>query len=98
MVQLTKQAYIQLRWDSRYWHRQHDRSLARESALKQENERLQARIRDLEQRLYGKRSEKSVTQSEAQTNAGKSSHSRGQAPNSQEHGRTSRPHLPITEE
>lgn len=98
MVQLTKQKYIQLKWDSRYWHRQHDRALSREAALKQENEGLQAQIRNLKQRLYGKRSEKTVTQSEVQTNAGKSSRSRGQAPNSQGHGRTSRPHLPITEE
>ena len=98
MVQLTKQKYIQLKWDSRYWHRQHDRAKSREAALKQENEGLQAQIRDLKQRLYGKRSEKTVTQSEVQTNAGKASRARGQAPNSQGHGRTSRPHLPITEE
>ena len=98
MVQLTKQAYIQLKWDSRYWRRQHDRAIAREAVLKQENERLQAVIRDLKQRLYGKRSEKTVTQSEAQTNEGKSLRPRGQAPNTQGHGRTLRPHLPITEE
>ena len=41
-VQLSKQAYIQLKWDSRYWQRQHDRAIAREAVLKQENERLQA--------------------------------------------------------
>jgi len=98
MVQLTKQAYIQLKWDSRYWRRQHDRALVREAALKQENERLQARIRDLEQRLYGKRSEKTTTTSEAQTDEGKSSRPRGQKPNSQGHGRTERPHLPVIEE
>jgi transposase len=98
MVQLTKQDYIQLKWDSRYWRRQHDRSLAREAALKQENERLQAQVRDLKQRLYGKRSEKTVTQSEALPNAGKSSRPRGQKPNSQGHGRTERPHLPVIEE
>ena len=66
--------------------------------LKQENERLQAVIRDLKQRLYGKRSEKTATQTEAQTHESPSSRSRGQAPNSQGHGRTLRPHLPITEE
>jgi len=65
MVQLSKQAYIQLKWDSRYWRRQHDRAIAREAVLKQENERLQAVIRDLKQRLYGKRSEKTATQTEA---------------------------------
>lgn len=98
MVQLSKQEYIQLKWDSRYWRRQHDRAIAREAVLKQENELLQAQIRDLKQRLYGKRSEKTVTQSEAQTNEGKSSCPRGQAPNSKGHGRTARPHLPVIEE
>ena len=98
MVQLTKQAYIQLKWDSRYWRRQHDRALAREAALKQENESLQAQIRDLRQRLYGKRSEKTVTQSEGLPNAGKSSRPRGQKANRQGHGRTVRPHLPVIEE
>ena len=98
MVQLSKQAYIQLKWDSRYWRRQHDRAIAREAVLKQENERLQAVIRDLKQRLYGKRSEKTATQTEAQTNESQSLRSRGQAPNSQGHGRTLRPYLPITEE
>jgi hypothetical protein len=83
MVQLSKQEYIQLKWDSRYWRRQHDRALAREVVLKQENEHLQAQIRDLKQRLYGKSSEKTVTQSEAQTNEGKLSRPRGQTPNSQ---------------
>ena len=98
MVQLTKQKYIQLKWDSRYWRRQHDRALAREAALKQEREYLQAQVRDLKQRLYGKRSEKTLTESEVQPNEGKSSRPRGQTPNSQGHGRTVRPHLPIIEE
>jgi transposase len=98
MVQLTKQEYIQLKWNSRYWRRQHDRAIAREALLKQENEHLQAVIRDLKQRLYGKRSEKTATQTEAQTNESQASRSRGQAPNSQGHGHTLRPHLPIREE
>ena len=66
IVSLTKQEYIQLKWDSRYWRRQHDRAIAREAALKQELARAQAEIRDLKQRLYGKRSEKGTTASEAQ--------------------------------
>jgi len=79
-VQLTKQAYIQIKWDSRYWLRQHDRAIAREAVLKQENERLQALIRDLKQRLYRKRSEKTATQTEAQTNDSQSSRSSAQQP------------------
>jgi len=97
-VQLTKQEYIQLKWDSRYWRRQHDRAIAREAALKQELERAQAEIRELKQRLYGKRSEKGASPSEAQAGEAKPSRPRGQAPGSQGHGRTPRPHLPVIEE
>ena len=77
MVSLTKQEYIQLKWDGRYWKRQHDRAVAREAALKQELGLAQARTRDLEQRLYGKRSEKGATASEAQPGVGKPSRPRG---------------------
>jgi transposase len=98
MVSLTKQEYIQLKWDGRYWRRQHDRAVAREATLKQELERGQARIRDLEQRLYGKRSEKGATASEAQPGGEKPSRPRGQAPGSQGHGRTLRPCLPVIKE
>ena len=98
LVELTKQAYIQLKWESRYWRRQHDRAVAREASLKQELERAQAEIRDLKQRLYGKRSEKGAAPSEAQPRADQSSRPRGQAPGSQGHGRTPRPHLAVIEE
>jgi len=98
MVSLTKQEYIQLKWDGRYWKRQHDRAVAREAALKQELGLAQARTRDLEQRLYGKRSEKGATASEAQPGVGKPSRPRGQVPGGKGHGRTARPLLPVVEE
>jgi transposase len=98
IVQLTKQEFIQLKWDSRYWRRQHDRAIAREAALKQQLELAQAEIRDLKQRLYGKRSEKGTTASEAQPGEAKPSRPRGQTPGSQGHGRTPRPYLPVIEE
>jgi transposase len=98
MVSLTKQEYIQLKWDGRYWKRQHDRAVAREAALKQELERAQAEIRDLKQRLYGKRSEKGATASEALPGGEKPPRPRGQAPGGKGHGRTARPLLPVVEE
>ena len=58
-IVLTKQAYIQLKWEAHYWRRQHERLVEREAALKAEVETLQATIRDLNQRLYGTKSEKS---------------------------------------
>ena len=91
IVSLTKQEYIQLKWDGRYWKRQHDRAAARADIFKQELELAQARIRDLEQRLYGKRSEKGTTASEAQPGGVNPSRPRGQVPGSKGHGRTVRP-------
>ena len=38
IVSLTKQEYIQLKWDGRYWKRQHDRAAARADIFKQELE------------------------------------------------------------
>src|SRR6266571_9364135 len=58
-VVLTKQAYIELKWEANYWRAQHARLVEREAALKREVETLQATIRDLKQRLYGTKSEKS---------------------------------------
>jgi len=98
IVQISKKDYIQLKRESHYWQRQHERALAREAQFKQELELAQAEIRDLKQRLYGKRSEKSTTSLEAQSNPGQSLRPRGQVPLSKGHGRTPRPHLPLVEE
>ena len=59
-VVLTKQAYIELTWQAKYWRAQHAQSLKREAALKAQVEALEATVRDLNQRLYGTKSEKSV--------------------------------------
>jgi hypothetical protein len=79
IVHLTKQQYIQLKWNSRYWQRQHKRAVAREAAVKLKLEQAEATIRDLTQRLYGKHSEKSALPSEAQVGDQKSRRPRGQA-------------------
>lgn len=72
--------------------------LARNAELEQQLERALARIRDLTQRLYGKRSEKSASKPETQVSENTPSRARGQAPGTPGHGRTSRPHLPVVEE
>src|SRR5229473_7285604 len=59
-VVLTKQAYIELTWKANYWQAQHERLVEREAALKADVEALQATIRDLNQRLYGVKSEQSA--------------------------------------
>src|SRR5436853_7894119 len=57
---LTKQDYIELKWEANYWRAQHARSVEREAALTAKVESLEATIRDLTQRLYGTKSEKSA--------------------------------------
>src|SRR3989442_10557763 len=59
-VVLTKQAYIQLKWEAHYWRRQHERLVEREAALKAAVEALQATTRGLNQRLDGAKSEQSA--------------------------------------
>ena len=59
-VVLTKQAYIELTWQAHYWRAQYEQLLERAAALKAEVEAHQATIRDLTQRLYGTKSEKST--------------------------------------
>ena len=99
IVHLTKQQYIQLKWDSRYWQRQHERAITREAALKLKLEQAEATIRDLRQRLYGKQSEKSSLPSEAQSDdTRKPRCPRSQVLGSKGHGRTPRPDLPVIEE
>jgi transposase len=97
-VVLTKQDYIALKWQANYWRAHHEQSVKREAAWKAQVEALEAQIRDLTQRLYGKKSEKS-TSSEA---LGKSTvapaRKRGQQPGSAGHGRSDRSALPVVVE
>ena len=94
-VELTKQAYIELKWAASYWQAQYDRAAVREAALKQEVAAAQAQIRDLTQGLYGKKSEKGAGHKPGQA---PSPRPRGQQPASKGHGRTGRPQLPVIAE
>ena len=97
-VVLTKQAYIQLKWEANYWRAQHTRLLEREAALKAEVETLHATIRDLTQRLYGAKSEKTAgCDAAGQAKSGSPRH-RGQQPGSPGHGRSDRSALPVVAE
>src|SRR2546422_6875139 len=60
-VVLTKQAYIEIKWQANYWRAQHERLLKREAAPPAGGGALQATIRGLTQRLYGTKSEQSAS-------------------------------------
>ena len=59
IIQLTKQAAIQLKWEAGYWKAQHDRLLVRsaerEHELKAQLDQLLARNAELEQKLEHER-------------------------------------------
>ena len=97
-VVLTKQAYIELKWQAKYWRAQHEQSLKREAALKAQVEALEATVRDLNQRLYGTKSEKSVGPDQAGHSKPTSARPRGQQLGSQGHGRSDRSALPVVAE
>ena len=97
-VTLTKQEYIQLKSDVGYWKAQHVQSVAREKALHKELEKAEGEIRDLRQRLYGRKSEKAFPRDDSRFVGDPSSRPRGQQKGGKGHGRTPRPDLPVEEE
>ena len=89
-VVLTKQAYVELTWQAHYWQAQHARALEREAALIAKVEALEATVRDLTQRLYGTKSEKTSGPEATDASKPSSPRPRGQQPGSQGHGRSDR--------
>lgn len=100
MVTLAHEEYIELKWQGQYWKAQHTRAVIREEVLKEQLRQKEAIIRDLNQRLYGKQTEKGSAVSESHKPAVEPSlkRSRGQPLGGAGHGRTARPHLPIIHE
>src|SRR6266850_907245 len=97
-VVLTKQDYIELKWEANYWRAQHARLVEREAALKGDVEALQSTIRDLTQRLYGAKSEQSACPDRPGASTLANPRKRGQQPGSTGHGRSDRTALPVVTE
>jgi transposase len=97
-VMLTKQDYIRLKWEANDWRAQHACLVQREAALKAQVEVLEAQVRDLHQRLYGTKSEKSAGSEAAGQSTLASPRNRGQQPGMQGHGRSDRSALPVVVE
>jgi transposase len=99
LVVLTKKEYIELKWSANYWKAQHGRAIEREAVLKEKPKQSQAQIRDLKQRIYGKKSERSKGKSAASSTTQEGSQrKRGRQKGSKGHGRTQRADLPVFEE
>jgi transposase len=81
-----------------YWQKQHERTKEREEKLKKENEQLKARIRYLENQLYGKKTEKkTITEKETANKKNTSSKPKGQQANNPGPQRREYKHLPVIE-
>jgi transposase len=98
MVSISQQEYVQLKWDAHYWQMSHQRAVGREAELKARIETLLAQVRDLRQRLFGRKTEKSTAQSEQQRKPPQAKRPRGQQPGSRGHGRVDFSHLPERED
>lgn len=71
-----------------------EQAAIREATLRSELEVAQAKIRDLQKRVFGRKSERSSSVDKAQKPNVKSSRSRGQQPGARGHGRTMQTDLP----
>ena len=98
-VVLSKRDYIELNAQLNFYKAQHERALAREAALNKQLEQERARVRDLKQRLFGRKSEQSrPSEKTSKEPPPAPTRRRGQQPGTPGHGRTARPHLSVEEE
>jgi len=98
-VTITQKELTRLKWEGQYWKAQHQRACEREARLKIEVEQKEAQIRDLRNRLFGKKSETGGTPKDKKQQPKKDSiRPRGQQRGRHGHGRTERPDLPVIEE
>ncbi len=98
-ILITEKEYLKLKWEAGYWQGLHKKALLREEALKKTIKEQEGQIRDLKNRLFGKKSEKkSTAKKEGGAKPTDPKRSRGQQPGSKGHGRTTRPHLPHIDE
>jgi hypothetical protein len=96
-VTISKQDHIELCHRASYWEAQHARAKSKIEALEQEIVLKDAKIKDLQNRLFGKKSEKgNALKSEKGASADTPSRRpRGQQPGGCGHGRTQRSNLPV---
>jgi len=93
-VTLTRQEYLNLTRTAAYWKGQHKQAISREKILKRTIEELKAKIRNLNKRLFGKKSEKkSSGKKEGGIKPSTFKRPRGQQEGSKGHGRTLHPNL-----
>ena len=98
-ILILEKEYLELKSEAGYWQAMHEKALSREKKLKQTVKEQEGQIRDLRNRLFGKKSEKkSSSKDESKSKSSDPKRPRGQQPGSKGHGRTDRPDLPQKKE
>ncbi len=98
-ISIPQGEYLELKNQVGYWKSMHQKALFREEGLKQEIKEKDGQIRDLKNRVFGKKSEKKTAKTEkADSKSDKHKKPRGQQPGSEGHGLTDRPDLPVVDE
>ncbi|OFZ67023.1 MAG: hypothetical protein A2328_08425 [Bdellovibrionales bacterium RIFOXYB2_FULL_36_6] len=98
-ILIFEKDYLELKWSVGYWQAMHQKAILREEKLKQIIKEQEGQIRDLQARLFGKKSEKKNSKNNGGQSKSKDyERSRGQQPGSKGHGRTERPDLRTIDE
>jgi len=98
-ILISKKEYLELKCEMGYWRAMHNKSIIREKILKRIIKELEGKVRDLRNRVFGKKSEKKgANKDEGKLKNPTSKRPRGQQPGSKGHGLTKRPDLPVEEE
>jgi len=97
-VRITKEEHIDLIQRASYWEAQHTRIKQELERAREENRYKDAKIKDLQKRLFGKKSEKQTSARSEKGNQPTSTRKRGQQRGSNGHGRTPRANLPVVPE
>lgn len=98
-ILISEKEYLELKCELGYWRGMHKKAIIREEILKQTIKEQEGQIRDLRQRVFGKKSEKNSSgKNESNSKKKTPKRPRGQQPGSKGHGRTERPDLPEKKE
>ncbi len=97
-VGISEAEYIDLHRQIGYWKSLHLRDTRKITQLEEELQRERALRKDLENQLFGKKSEKNGTAKSEADASPKSTRKRGQQEKAKGHGRTDCPNLPVEEE
>jgi len=99
LILIPEKEYLELKSEVGYWQAMHKKAILREKNLKETVKEQEGKIRDLRNRLFGKKSEKgSSDKNQGKIEPSRSKRPRGQQPGSKGHGRTAHPYLPQREE